>query len=51
MCHCYSHSVDGDELVAVADEDRLVETLGVDVGDVVVGVSLDELDGTLEDWS
>ena len=50
MCHCYSHSVDGDELVAMADEDRLVETLGVDVGDVVVGVSLDELDGTLENF-
>ena len=40
-----SHLVLADELVAVTFEDRLVKYLGVDVGDVVVGVSLDELDG------
>ena len=45
---CDSHSILGDELVAVANEGCPVERLGEDVGDVVVSVSLDELDGTLE---
>ena len=32
----------------MAGEGRLVESLGEDVGDVVVGVSLDELDRSFE---